>query len=355
MITEAVFDRSPSIMALDDGTSSADPQRSTSKEQHNINGGVYTVRSVPGRGLGCFANSKLVKGTRILDEAPLVTVPKQTTNLQSMEMSLLKQLKSLSRDQQYQFFSLHNAHKGRCSPVIGITKTNAIPFGSSGADGGVFIRAARINHSCHQNAQNVWNRNLNKLTIHAIRDIDEGEEITIAYVDNFEPFETRQDCLEEAFGFKCSCELCFPVEESKKRDARLQEILRLDSGLGDGKRIMSKPQDCLRDAHTILHLLCGEGVVGSRVARVYNDALQIVVAHSDQARAKVFAQRACAQRLMVEGDDSPETVRLQGISEDPTRSGLYGSSRSWETPPKAIPEGLSDAEFEDWLWRKGRF
>ncbi|KAL1956436.1 hypothetical protein VTO42DRAFT_7323 [Malbranchea cinnamomea] len=313
---------------------------------------LYVVREVPGRGLGCFAKTRIPKGTRILVEAPLLTLPKFATDLESVERALLKDLKSLSKQDQHAFFSLHNAHKGRDSPVIGITKTNAIPFGSSGASGGIFPRAARINHSCMPNCQNVWNQNLGKLTIHAFKDIEEGEEITIAYVDAMEYYDTRRERLEEAFGFKCDCEICtLSPEESKDRDRRLQEMARLDASLGDGRRIMSKPLDCLRDAHTIFRMLKEEGIVGSRISRVYNDALQITIAHGDLARAKVFAERAHAVRLMLEGEDSPETTRLKKLADKPDSHGLYGSSKSWAQPVDAIPRDLSEEDFENWLWK----
>ncbi|PGH32795.1 hypothetical protein GX50_04396 [[Emmonsia] crescens] len=317
------------------------------------NNELYTIKAIPGRGLGCFAASKIPKGTRIILEEPLFTVPSTATNLQSVEKVFLKELKSLSKEQQHMFFSLHNAHKGRGSPVIGTIKTNAMPFGARGAEGAIFPRAARINHSCKPNSQNTWNRNLERLTIHAFKDIEEDEEITIAYVDGTEIFDARQECFEEAFGFRCECEVCaVPAEESRKRDRRLEEIARLDNVLGDGRRMMSKPEDCLKDAYTLFRMLIEEGIAGSRIARVYNDALQISIAHSDQARARVFAQRAYDGRVLLEGDDSPETMRLKAIAENPSSHGLFEATKAWEQSVKAIPRDLSEADFEDWLWKQ---
>ncbi|OJD18272.1 hypothetical protein AJ78_01711 [Emergomyces pasteurianus Ep9510] len=317
------------------------------------NNELYTIKAIPGRGLGCFATSKIPRGTRILLEEPLFTVPSMATNLQSVEKSFLKDLKSLSKEQQHMFFSLHNAHKGSCSPVIGTIKTNAMPFGARGAEGAIFPHAARINHSCKPNSQNTWNRNLEKLTIHAFKDIEEGEEITIAYVDGTELFDRRQECFEEGFGFRCDCEVCaVPAEESRRRDRRLEEIARLDNVLGDGRRMMSNPADCLQDAYTLFRMLTDEGITGSRIARVYNDALQICIAHSDQARARVFAQRAYNGRVVLEGEDSPETMRLKAIADNPSSHGLFEATKSWEQSVKAIPKDLSGANFENWLWRQ---
>ncbi|EGE80958.1 hypothetical protein RJZ56_005916 [Blastomyces dermatitidis] len=317
------------------------------------NNELYTIKAIPGRGLGCFATSKIPKGTRIITEEPLFTVPSMATNLQSLEKGFLKDLKALSKEQQHMFFSLHNAHKGKCSPVIGTIKTNAMPFGARGAEGAIFPRAARINHSCKPNSQNTWNRNLERLTIHTFKDIEAGEEITIAYVDGTELFDARQSCFGEAFGFRCACEVCaVPAEESRERDARLQEIARLDNVLGDGRRLMTKPDACLQDAYTLFRMLVDEGIAGSRIARVHNDALQISIAHSDQARAKVFAQRAYEGRVLLEGEDSPETMRLKAIAEKPYSHGLFESTKEWKQSVEAIPRDLSEADFDDWLWRQ---
>ncbi|EEH49620.1 uncharacterized protein PADG_05699 [Paracoccidioides brasiliensis Pb18] len=339
----------------------------TSNVSHNGNGEVqatgttlpvsnnelYDIKAVPGRGFGCFATAKIPKGTRIILEEPLFTVPSTTENLESVERTILKALKALSKEKQQSFFSLHNAHKGRCSPVTGTIKTNAMPFGARGAEGAIFPQAARINHSCQPNTQNTWNRNLGKLTIQAFKDIDKGEEITIAYVDCTELYDTRQECFENAFGFRCRCEVCaIPAEATKKRDDRLEEIARLDLVLGSGRRLMSKPDDCLQDAYTLFRMLVDEGIAGSRIARVYNDALQITIAHGDRARAKVFAQRAYEGRLLLEGEDSPETMRLKALAENPSSHMWFEATKMWEQPHTAIPKDLGGMDFEDWLWKQ---
>lgn len=316
--------------------------------------GLYIVREQPGRGMGCFATRKIPRGTRILSEAPLLTLPRFATDVKSVEKGMLAELKSLDKEQQRAFFALANAHLhgGVYGPVIGITMTNAIPFGSGGADGGIFPRAARINHACKPNSQNVWNENRKELTIHAFKDIAAGEEITIAYVDAMEVFAARKERLEGAFGFACACETCdVSPEQTRARDAKLKEMARLDAGLGNGRRIMSKPLECLHDAHTVYRMLRDEGVAGARISRVYNDALQIVIAHGDQARAKVFAERAHEVRLVLEGEDSPEVARLQKLIEKPSSHGLFDSSKTWAQPVTAIPRDLSDDDFTDWLWR----
>ena len=322
-------------------------------DSSTVNDRLYALRPIPAKGQGLIATSMILKGTRILSEAPLFKVPRHATDTQAVEGVIIKELRSLSRDQQRAFFSLHNAHGSSYSPFLGIAKTNVLPLGSGAPEGGLFLEASRINHSCSHNTQNTWNANLNQLTIHALRDIEEGEEITISYLDGSESYDTRQLSLKNKFSFDCACELCsLPPDQRQQSDQRLDEITRLDSMIGDGRRIVFAPVACLHDAHTLLRLLEEEHVADGRIPRLYYDALQIVIANGDQARAKVFAEKAYAARVILEGEDSPETIRLKGLAERPANHRLYGTSMAWKQAVKKVPQGLSEQEFNDWLWRK---
>ena len=248
---------------------------------------------------------------------------------------------------------MHNAHASSYGPFVGIAKTNALPLGSGATEGGLFLEASRINHACNPNAQNTWNANLDQLTIHTFRDVEEGEEITISYLDGSKSYAARQLSLKTSFGFDCTCQLCsLPPAQRQQSDQRLDEITRLDGLIGDGMRIVSTPVACLYNAHALLRLLEEEGIADSRIPRLYYDALQIVIANGDQARARVFAQRAYAARVVCEGEDSPETIRLKGLAERPAEHRLYGTSTRWKQAVKKVPQGLGEREFEDWLWRK---
>jgi hypothetical protein len=49
----------------------------------------------------------------------------------------------------------------------------------------------------------------------------------------------------------------------------------------------------------------------------------------DEARAKVFAERVYAARTVIEGEDSPETMRLKRLAEHPAEHSLFGMSKRW--------------------------
>ncbi|OHE90244.1 hypothetical protein CORC01_14456 [Colletotrichum orchidophilum] len=98
-------------------------------------------------------------------------------------------------------------------------------------------------------------------------------------------------------------------------------------------------------AHEMKHLMEEEGFIDARIPRLFYDALQIVIANSDEARARVFAERASAERLCVGGSDSPKMLRLQRYAQIPASHVLavqYGTSKTWTQEANKVPQGLND-------------
>jgi len=271
-----------------------------------------------------------------------------------LKKRLTENLSLLSQDGRRAFLSLYNNTPGDSYPLSGIVRTNALPLGTSASEGGLFPEASRINHACVPNCQHTWNDNIGEETIHAVRHISKGEEITISYADTG-TFESRRRHLKKSFAFDCTCELCSLLEAAREvSDNRQSEIKRLDELIGDESRLFSNPDRCLEDVHTLLALLEAENITDARVPRAYYDALQIAIAHGDQARAKVFAQRAYEARLCCEGDDSPLTTRMKSLVTRPAEHRLFGTSSRWRLSEKMIPKTLEGERFEAWLWRRNR-
>jgi hypothetical protein len=113
-----------------------------------------------------------------------------------VERIIIKELENPSKDHQQTFFALHNAYGSSHSPSLPIARTNVLPLGSGAPEGGLFLQESRINHSCIHNAQNTWNANIERLTIHHLHDI-EGQGITIAYLSGSPDYAERQRDLKE--------------------------------------------------------------------------------------------------------------------------------------------------------------
>lgn len=71
----------------------------------------------------------------------------------------------------------------------------------------VYILPSFYNHDCDPNAHILWLENANA-QVKALREIEEGEELRICYIDASMDYEARQAILVGGFGFKCTCLRC---------------------------------------------------------------------------------------------------------------------------------------------------
>ena len=90
-----------------------------------------------------------------------------------------------------------------------ILKINAFRTGveDSPLPGGLCLTASRINHSCVPNALDFYGNESEWKSFVANRDITEGEEITISYIENLEPRTERRRKLRN-WAIDCQCPGC---------------------------------------------------------------------------------------------------------------------------------------------------
>lgn len=108
---------------------------------------------MPGKGKGLVAIEKISKGTRILSEEPIITVPRNEPDSEQLRISICQQVDALSEHQRRAFLSMHNIHAYRnaAEQYLGIVRTNALPIETNGSEGGIFLEVCRINYACDNN------------------------------------------------------------------------------------------------------------------------------------------------------------------------------------------------------------
>ncbi|RGP81492.1 set domain [Fusarium longipes] len=305
---------------------------------------LYAICDVPLKGKGLIATYEIPKGTRILAESPLFKLPHQGPSLEILHRLILNELDKLTEAQRKSFYSLHGETE------VGIVLTNTLPLGPDPKDGAVFIKSSRINHSCKPNAHNVWNSDLDKITIHAIEDIDQGEEITISYLGALLPYDERQKRLEADFGFECCCRLCrIHPGENDLDDKRVKEINDLTANLVNISSFSISPSRCLHQLYKAISKLEVGSIAYPIIPRLYLNAMEGTLLHSDLARAQVFVQRAIAKCIICEGHDGPTVKRLKTLAENPTQYEFYGLTQRYKSAIEDISE-TNDVSFENWLW-----
>ncbi|KAI4754154.1 SET domain-containing protein [Aureobasidium sp. EXF-3400] len=210
---------------------------------------LYKQRQSPTAGIGVFADVAIPAGTRILCEPPLFALPDDDDVI-----ACYLAIKALPLDQQSLFWTLAASTpppgdtewiaelREACDEDIGDAfddlvkkyedaysrfETNRFtlryPDGSPNKLG-VFPNAARFNHSCSPNVYHRYNPNIDRLTIHALRDIRPGEEICTAYIDICHDTAERRRVLQH-WGFECCCEACEAHDPA--REARRNKLGQL--------------------------------------------------------------------------------------------------------------------------------
>ena len=147
-----------------------------------INTHLFNILPVPGKGLGFIAKVPIIAGTRILSEPGLVLVPRAIVDIQHKLRAVRHQLAKAFQIERDGYYELNNVYPADLKPELGIFRTNGLSISDHGIMYGVFMNTSRINHACNSNAQYNWNNNLQMVTVHATRDIAQGQEITINYL-----------------------------------------------------------------------------------------------------------------------------------------------------------------------------
>jgi hypothetical protein len=166
------------------------------KLQSTTGNSMYALQDVPGKGKGLVAIEKISKGTRILSKEAVVTVS-ESVGSERLRTSICKQVEALGENQRRDFLSMHNIHlyRNAAEQYLGIFRTNSLPTKAVGDKGAIFLEACRINHAYDNNAQKNWNEKIKRHTVHALRDINKGEEITITYLAPLKNRKARQKAL----------------------------------------------------------------------------------------------------------------------------------------------------------------
>jgi hypothetical protein len=76
------------------------------------------------------------------------------------------------------------------------------------AGSGLFVLGNSMNHSCRPNCVIMSSFSDFEIRVVALRKIHKDEELTFSYIDESQPFHSRQQQLMERYLFRCTCERC---------------------------------------------------------------------------------------------------------------------------------------------------
>ncbi|KAL8685723.1 MAG: hypothetical protein Q9218_007583, partial [Villophora microphyllina] len=277
----------------------------------------YAMRTSPGKRNGLFATQPIPRGSRIIREQPLVHLAG------GKELLLIPTIfAKLSASDQDRFLSLQYVHPqnladnacfnsllqiqadkismsvneqwkliGRCQPNAFETPNNGIAIG---------IEFARLNHSCTPNITHQWNRNIGCITVHAIRDIEAGEELLASSIPLLEKRDVRRERTME-LGFTCTCATC--ENPTKASEYRRKWLSVIDQTLNGGGKVQTD-EDALSLCIEAVKLMEEEGLTDMALTNFYRRAGQTAAALGRWTGAFVWARKMMDTRACC-GEDHP--------------------------------------------------
>ncbi|KAK1833205.1 hypothetical protein QBC39DRAFT_402309 [Podospora conica] len=346
----------------------------------------YTIFDYPKavKGNVVLAWRAIPMGTRILTEKPLLIIPplalpssEATTPEDTHKhrrpagagdvndvitsaphrVQIEKLIADLSPEQRQ---ILKTLPKGRGSDLLDRVLFNHLPAGRDNC-GGIFPDSSRFNHSCNNNAVRAWNPTIGAYTVHAVTDIEPGEEITLSYLPrgHYPNSRTRAKYLKKFLDFICHCWLCtMPEDDRNRMDGLLDGFARLGRlyQVDDDSTLDTAEKSRRRLAFTRqkVHLLEEMGLADSRgLIQPLTAAFWTLCSHGDFARAHVFGGRVTTLNALRFGADHPETAKAQRQWDNTAKHHEFGQlSMAWKTSLADIPHDQEGPEYEDWLWRQ---
>ncbi|KAI0395389.1 hypothetical protein F5Y17DRAFT_423408 [Xylariaceae sp. FL0594] len=316
---------------------------------------MYEALIIPGKGRGLVATRNIKSGTRIICEQPLFRIINKE-DVASLDKLVAAKVESLSEEDQREFLTMRINIPGKHG-FARIFMSTSFPCGAGAPISGIFLECYLLNHSCLPNCTHQWNANIGRMTVHAMKDILVGDELTRCYAGGL--YEERQRKLSQYDygGFTCRCELCgIPPDLLRVSDDRRRRIKEIVIALNSAEEaLMSEPAGNLHACEALLNLLVEEYGTSDHylVEQAYYLACDIVISHADQARAVVFLERCYMVRVACWGDDNWQTQHCKWLMEEPDMHPMFAAaSTEWMSSKTAQPQNLNHVAFEDWLWRR---
>ncbi|KAJ7030043.1 SET domain-containing protein [Mycena alexandri] len=332
---------------------------------------AFRVADVPGKGKGLFSTRALSVGDAILTERPLLiwprglplSFPKGFTHEQFVRLSLEENEKHLEvalermrPEDSEAFRELANCHKEDGSgPLMGIVRTNALevtgilPPGANEerqAYGATLRYISRLNHSCSPNTQPVFDKFSLSHQLFAVRDIEEGEELTFQYTDVAVSAAERNKEL-KSYDFVCTCASCTDAPASDARRAAITGftptafIWAVDRALSDDWLLNKcREQLALIEVEGLQHLKKNFDAIKA--------IMEVYICLGDAENASKWAARVKKQiKWAKEGPDVSPLL-------DPTNISAYKAQPMWCMRVGDAPPGSVGKMFQEFAALAGR-
>jgi hypothetical protein len=287
----------------------ADDTPQTSDARHLIE-----VRGTPDSGLGVFAKASIPRATRILSEPILLALDGGENPTE-----ILDAVSKLSKEDKAKYLELHpfappvrkdllkKYTGGRWQDLAQWERDAIGVYDANSFEVGVYFLPSRINHSCLPNLHYEYNPAIERGTFHAVRDILEGEELFISYINGGSRLRNWRQPKLDMWGFVCKCAACGGDAEGKKREERRKEMFELDQKLAKQSAYGTEmtAAQALKTATRLAGLQVTEGILNRELRTSYHDAVRYCLELGNVKLALLWVEKERAHELICVGEDHP--------------------------------------------------
>ncbi|OCT44574.1 hypothetical protein CLCR_05848 [Cladophialophora carrionii] len=294
---------------------------------------------IRGKGMGMLAARPLQRGDLITAYTPyLLAHMENVLSTHDREYYLRLAVDQLPPASRNIYLGLAKMYNDPSVVAQDVVKANAFEIQIGGLMHlAVFPESSRFNHACAPNAQYFLSSDLLTHYVHAVRPVDEDEELTISYAPPLRLRADRQQYLETTFQFTCTCPRCSPeslfgghkhrtVEDS---DRATQDIIALQWALAQWT---ANSTASVKKAEMLVRLYKEEGL-DAFLDDAYGHAALMYSSVGSARGAKKYATLAAEASWLKYGFESvgQDKVReWEAIARDPTRHGSWRSRRKTE-------------------------
>ncbi|KAJ6492239.1 hypothetical protein C8R45DRAFT_192924 [Mycena sanguinolenta] len=297
------------------------------------------IVDVPGKGKGVVAQERIPRGTLIVSERPRITIHG------SNEAASLKVLSTLSEDDASFLDSFPPTPTK--NPRFGRLKhfTPCVTAGGRVTGWGLCPTVCRVNHTCYSpmgspNAAYFWNSSTGEEELYAIKDIHEGVEIEVSYMEVLENYEDPPGKLRRTYGFECSCKGCARSPVARVRSTeRIQIYNDFVDCLQDRFFGPENPLKILADIEKHIAIICEEGYTGEIGARAH-DAFELCAYYGDAANARQWEAICRDCWALYRGKESEACKKAQRLVDKPEDFTAWSKcgNRKLKGPSKQVLE-----------------
>ncbi|KAI1100264.1 SET domain-containing protein [Jackrogersella minutella] len=282
----------------------------------------YREVEIVGKDIGLIATRTIEAGELIMARTPAIMVDEKAIQIlgqKPVSELLIRAANDLPPQHRESLLNLstHSAASDYGNRLYKILQTNSFRTGyhdGSNAFYSLFTEVSRLNHDCRPTCAYYFDHIDFRHKVLALRDINVGEELTIAYYDPLQTHSIRQERLYKEWGFHCSCKRCtadaFSIAES---DSRVKQIHALRKELDDHSAASKATPE---KAELLVSLYEQEGILG-RINEAYLRAAIEYIGVDDIANAMKYASLCVDHALRFIGPDRPFIEDMQKLIANP--------------------------------------